>query len=308
LSGFSTAPFGPAAGPRWLGGNRPTFIDGPQPDIWSFETVQSRAVQNYAPLKSSIMLIPDAGAGGIVALEPSMSRSVPLWSSPRSRVSMQPDASTNTFADWTPGSIRDPDPAKPYAAPRSQTINVWMNPAASTDTVALPTIITSSPLRLYQAPRSQTMLVPLDTVYGTEYAPITRSVLPEPLTRSASMAIFAADNPLVTADSIAPIITSRSIPFYSPHPSIVVSEWLNTVFGAEYAPQAILSPRVYPLIQRAPVIGMAWDIGTIAPPGDPGGGGYGAVMSDAFFQRYDPRYQAQYAKQYKPTLRKQKKD
>lgn len=42
-------------------------------------------------------------------------------------------------------------------------------------------------------------------------------------------------------------------------------------------------------------------------PGDPGGGGYGAIMSDEWFKRYDPRYAPRYAPSYKPTLRRQKK-
>jgi hypothetical protein len=39
---------------------------------------------------------------------------------------------------------------------------------------------------------------------------------------------------------------------------------------------------------------------------DPGGGGYGAVMSEQFFSRYEPKYAAKFETRYKPTLRKQK--
>lgn len=39
---------------------------------------------------------------------------------------------------------------------------------------------------------------------------------------------------------------------------------------------------------------------------EPGGGGYGAVMSREFFERYTPRHETRYQPRYKPTLRKQK--
>ena len=40
---------------------------------------------------------------------------------------------------------------------------------------------------------------------------------------------------------------------------------------------------------------------------EPGGGGYGAQMSDAFLQRYTPTRQGDaYTSRYKPTIRKQK--
>lgn len=39
---------------------------------------------------------------------------------------------------------------------------------------------------------------------------------------------------------------------------------------------------------------------------DPGGGGMGAVMSQEFFERYEPRYAPVFKARYKTTLRKQK--
>jgi hypothetical protein len=40
---------------------------------------------------------------------------------------------------------------------------------------------------------------------------------------------------------------------------------------------------------------------------DPGGGGFGAVMSREFLERYQPSYQAKpFESRYKPTIRKQK--
>lgn len=55
------------------------------------------------------------------------------------------------------------------------------------------------------------------------------------------------------------------------------------------------SPMLYP---------DGWDCSDIDY--GPGGGGHGAVMSDAFFQRYTPRYEASYKQRYQPTIRKQK--
>jgi hypothetical protein len=104
---------------------------------------------------------------------------------------------------------------------------------------------------------------------STDYAASVKSRYQQGRIVPLSQVFYGLD----AQQAFAFVMQGRSVAFFDPHKS-------RFVFALD-GPSAVL-------------------------PGDPGGGGFGAIMARGFFERYKPRYEAGYEPDYKPTIRKQK--
>lgn len=207
-----------------------------------------------------------------------------------------------------------------YRSPLSQVLAPSFSPAAP-DTYTSVTASRSVPL--YRSPASFLARAydQLAVALGTDYAAPAQSRASTYYRGSYSLVSNAADQDApetfgtdwvsVAQSRIAQRILGKSVitPVFFAPPAVFGTQW-TSVFQSR--PSRWYSARSW--------MGQAWTLGSGVDPGPPppqpdpyvpnlagyGGGGFGAVMADDFFKRYDARYKPRYAGRYKPTIRKQK--
>ncbi len=182
-----------------------------------------------------------------------------------------------------------------YAPPRALVIPAFDQPAVVSSTDWTPGALVSRPSAFYRAPRG--LIVPVllaaDVTTSDAWAASTQSRTNVLYRGSYSLVIGAADQDEIIAggtDWASVYQTRRDLPYL-----VRVARISRVIFPSDpfgLIPPPTPDPVILPLLP-----------GAVVPIG---GGGFGAVMSDAFFKRYQARYDARYKPRYKPTIRKQK--